>query len=31
MDGPLGGKHLAEYMPSNKPPRPRKQVSRSPT
>lgn len=29
MDGPLGGKHLAEYMPSAKPPRP-KRNSRSP-
>jgi len=24
MDGPFGGKHLAEYLPSNRPPKPKK-------
>ena len=29
MDGALGGKHLAEYLPSNKPPRGPKKLSNS--
>jgi len=31
MGGPLGGKHLTEYMPNSRPPLPRKQTSQSPT